>query len=147
MDELGEDDEFADDDFLEKYRQNRIDELKEERVKNRFGEIINISKDQWVAEVTESSKTCWVIVHLYQDSIVECGLMDEALIEIANKFQYLKIVRIRSTTAVENWPDKNLPTLFIYKDGELKHQSLTLASMYGKSMKPPGKSKHIYEIN
>ena len=65
--------------------------------------------------------------------------MDEALVFVANKYPDVKIVRIKSTSAVENWPDVNLPTLFLYKDGELQHQCLTLARLYGKSMKPTGK--------
>ncbi len=136
LNELGEDDEFADDNFLELYRQQRIDQLRQSQVLNRFGDVLNISKDQWVREVTDASKTCWVIAHLYSDSKIECALMDEALVVIANKFKYLKICRIKSTSAVENWPDANLPTLFMYNEGELKHQSLTLNRLYGKTMKP-----------
>lgn len=136
LNELGEDDEFADDDFLEKYRQARLDELKQQALTKRFGQVLDISKGQWVREVTEASKDCTVIVHLFNDSMVECALMDEALVVIADKFKEIKICRIRSTTAVENWPDSNLPTLFIYKNSELFVQSLTLANMYGKSMKP-----------
>ena len=60
--------------------------------------------------------------------------MDEAL--KAARFKYLKIVRIKSTSAVENWPDRNLPTLFMYNDGEAK-EIMTLNSLHGKNMKPP----------
>ena len=88
--------------------------------------------------MTEASKTCWVIAHLFQDSKIECVLMDEALAVFASRYPAVKVVRIKSTSAVENWPDSNLPTLFIYKEGELKYQSLTLGRLYGKSMKPTG---------
>ena len=33
-------------------------------------------------------------------------------------------MRIRSILAVENWPERNVPTFFVYKDGELKTQVL-----------------------
>ena len=108
--------------------------------RNRFGDVLNISKDQWVHEVTQASiGGVYVLVHLYQDSIIECALMDEALIVIANKYQYIKICRIKSKSAVENWPDQNLPTLFVYKDNELAIQLLTLDRLYGKQMKPIGR--------
>jgi len=120
-----------------------LDELKRQAVTKRFGQVLDISKGQWVREVTEASRDCCVIVHLFQDSRVECCLMDEALVVIADKFKEVKVCRIRSTTAVDNWPDSNLPTLFIYKNSELFVQSLTLANMYGKSMKPIGKTCRI----
>jgi hypothetical protein len=30
-------------------------------------QVVEITKDDWVREVTEASKSCWVVVHLYQD--------------------------------------------------------------------------------
>lgn len=139
-----QDDDFADDNFLEKYRQKRIDDLRKMQSRNRFGDVIDISKDQWIHEVTEASKGgTYVLVHLFQDSVIECTLMDEALREIAAKYQYIKITRIKATSAVENWPDQNLPTLFIYKDNELAIQLLTLNNLYGKSMKPKGENMFV----
>lgn len=110
--------------------------MKKKLVNNRYGEVIQISKDQWVHEVTEASKTCTVIVFLYQDSIIDCNIMDEALITLSNKFKDIKFTKIKSTSAVENWPDYNLPTLFIYKDSQLIQQLLTLKQVHGKSMTP-----------
>ena len=97
--------------------------------------MIEISKDEWITHVTDASKApnTYVIAHLYQDSVIECRLLEEVLITLASKFKYVKFVRIRSTQAVENWSDKNLPTLFIYKDGELKIQLLTLKEVHGKN--------------
>ena len=100
-----------------------------------IGDVIEISKDEWITHVTDASKApnTYVIAHLYQDSVIECRLLEEVLITLAAKFKYIKFVRIRSTQAVENWSDKNLPTLFIYKDGELKIQLLTLKEVHGKN--------------
>lgn len=78
----------------------------------------------------------WVLVHLYQDGLVECRLMDECLGALAKRFRYVKFIKIRSTQAVENWPDSKLPTLFLYRDGVLKTQSITLSQFGGKTMKP-----------
>lgn len=108
-------------------------EFREQALKNRFGAVYEINKDDWMREVTEASNSCWVLVNLYQDSVEECRIMEAILIDIAAKFKALKIVKIRSTQAVENWPDKNLPTLFFYHDGALKNQILTLKELGGKS--------------
>jgi hypothetical protein len=64
--------------------------------------------------------------------------MAEALVALSAKFPHVKFVKIPSTSAVENWPDRNLPTLFLYHDGELQHQMLTLKSLGGVHMAPAG---------
>lgn len=108
--------------------------MKESQVKNRWGEILEITRDGWMSEVTDCSKSCWVVVLLYQSSVVQCQLLEEALIVLAPKFRQVKFTKIRSTQAVENWPDRNLPTLFVYHEGELKHQMMTLKAVGGNSM-------------
>jgi hypothetical protein len=55
---------------------------------------------------------------------------------LAARFKYVKFVKIRSTQAIENWPERNLPTVFFYNEGELKNQLITTKSVGGKSMKP-----------
>ena len=49
------------------------------------------------------------------------------------KFPAVKFINIRSQQAVENWPEKNLPTLFCYNKGDLQVQLLTLNSVGGDS--------------
>ena len=100
--------------------------------------MTEIIKDEWIAQVTEGSRHNWVVVHLYQDSIVECKVLDEALLVVAKKFKYIKFLKIRSTQAIENWPEKNLPTLFCYFEEKLGAQLITLKDVGGKSLKAPG---------
>ncbi len=107
--------------------------MKEKVVKERFGDVREIVKDEWMREVTEGSETCVVITHLYQDSLLECQIMDDHLTKLAQKFKYLKCLRIKSEAAIENWPERNLPSLFIYTDGALKTQLITLNPLGGKS--------------
>jgi len=59
---------------------------------------------------------------------------------VAPRFRAVKFVKIVSTAAIENWPDRNLPTLFVYHDGELKGQQLTIKKLGGRSVTPAGKS-------
>jgi hypothetical protein len=124
--------------MLDQYRQRRLQELQQATLKNRFGDYCEIVKDDWVREVTEGSNSSIVVVHLYESSMIECQLVDEALIKLSAKFKYIKFLKIKSTQAIENWPDRNLPTLFVYEEGALKTQMLTLNSVGGLSMKPDG---------
>jgi len=126
-------DDFADDRILQNIRQKRIEELKKLQCTNRFGDVRDISKLEWISEVTESSKSCWVVVHLYQDSVIDCRVLNEIIINLAAKFRNIKFLRIQSNQAVENWPNRNLPTLFIYHEGVLKHQMMTLQPLKHKS--------------
>jgi len=135
-----EDEDYADSRILDGYRQQRMNQLKEAAFRNRFGEVFDIVKADWIKEVTEASNNCIVIVHLYENSIVECEVLDEAMRVLAPKFKYLKFLRIKSTHAIENWPERNLPALFIYEDGAMKTQLVTLKSLDGKSTKAEGNS-------
>lgn len=135
----GEDDggAYDDDSAMAKFRELRLKEWKEKQAKERYGDVVEICKDDWIREVTDGSKRGWeggqwVVVHLYQDRVEECRLLDEILREVAFKFKSLKILKILSTAAVENWPDRNLPSLFVYKDGVLKTQMLGLKKVGGR---------------
>jgi len=119
---------------LHEYRQRRIEELKRKRYQERFGDVRDIARDEWISEVTEGSSTCWVVVHLYQDSVEDCNLLNEFLSQLAQKFREIKFLRIKSNLAVENWPDRNLPALFLYNGGELKYQLVTLRQLRGRSV-------------
>ena len=106
--------------------------------RNRFGDVVEITKADWIRDVTDCSKSCWVAVHLYENSVVECSLVEEAMLSLAARFKYVKFLKIRASQAVENWPERNLPTIFFYSEGELKTQLLTLKSIGGKTMTPAG---------
>jgi hypothetical protein len=41
--------------------------MRERFARERFGEVIEINKEEWVREVTEASNSAVVVVHLYQD--------------------------------------------------------------------------------
>lgn len=48
-------------------RKKRLQEMQEAAEKNKYGEVTQISKPDFVREVTEASKSCWVVVHLFKD--------------------------------------------------------------------------------
>lgn len=41
---------------------------------------------------------------------------------LAVKYPTVKFLKSISTTCVPNYPDKNLPTIFVYFEGEMKKQ-------------------------
>jgi hypothetical protein len=54
---------------------------------------------------------------------------------LAAKFPTIKFVKSISTTCIPNYPDKNLPTIFVYYENELKQQIIGPLSFNGMSYK------------
>jgi len=128
-DDAGDDD---DESFFEKYRQKRIAEMKSKAEKEIYGTVEQITESEYKAQV--ETKDTWVVVHLYKAGIPKCQLMTERIATLAKKFPATKFVKIFSDEAIHNYPDKNLPTLLIYRDGEMKGQFVGLGQLRGESM-------------
>jgi hypothetical protein len=67
LDELDDVEDIEDEDFLNQYRQKRMEELKSFQHEGRFGGVQPLSKPDFVREVTEASEKVWVFVHLFKD--------------------------------------------------------------------------------
>lgn len=117
-DEFNEEDERA----IEMYRQQRLAELKAIQLKNKFGEVLEISGKDYVQEVTKAGKGLWVVLHLYKQGIPLCALINQHFSGLARKFPDVKFIKAISTTCIPNYPDRNLPTVFVYLDGDIKAQ-------------------------
>ncbi|TFK14888.1 Phosducin-like protein 2 [Platysternon megacephalum] len=67
--ELNEaEDDFDEDDMkaLEMYRQQRLQEWKILQKRQKYGDLREISGEQYVKEVTNAQKDVWVVIHLYR---------------------------------------------------------------------------------
>ncbi|XP_056321994.1 phosducin-like protein 3 [Danio aesculapii] len=117
-DEFSEEDEHA----MEMYRQKRLAEWKANQMKNVFGELKEISGQDYVQEVNKAGEGIWVVLHLYKQGIPLCSLINQHLAQLAHKFPQSKFLKSISSTCIPNYPDRNLPTLFVYRDGEMKAQ-------------------------
>lgn len=58
---------------------------------------------------------------------------------LAAKYPIAKFVKSISTTCIPNYPDKNLPTVFIYFEGELKSQIVGSLEFRGPNLTRDGK--------
>ena len=135
-----QDENDTDDEFLEKYRQMRLKELRGASHPS-HGRVAYISRSDWTREVNEASGDGqWVVVNLTRGSdsavistahIDACQAVEDATAELAAKFPDVKFVSITSSSANENWPPQSLPTLFCYKDGKLQRQLIGLDEFGG----------------
>ncbi|XP_075708793.1 phosducin-like protein 3 [Rhinoderma darwinii] len=125
LEELDEnEDEFSEEDerAIELYKKQRLAQWQAAQIKNKFGEVLEISGQDYIQEVTNARKDLWVILHLYKPGIPLCTLINQHLAVLARKFKDVKFVKAISTTCIPNYPDKNLPTVFVYLGGEIRAQ-------------------------
>lgn len=50
------------------YRRQRMAEMREAQQRNKFGEVREISKSDWVTEVNNAGDGIWVVIHVYKPS-------------------------------------------------------------------------------
>ncbi|XP_044754272.1 viral IAP-associated factor homolog [Coccinella septempunctata] len=122
LDDLDELEDSEDESILEVYRNKRIAEMKMAMEKAKFGSVGEISAQDYVEEVNKAGKEIWVVLHLYKQGIPLCTLINEHLRNLAHKYPMVKFLKSISTTCIPNYPDKNLPTIFVYYEGDLKKQ-------------------------
>lgn len=108
-----EDDELVDDDFFEAYKQKRIAEL------STANEVIEISRPDFVTEVTEASKSRPVIVHLFNDSVEASAILKRDIRQLARKYQQIKFVDIVASRCIPDYPDALVPTILYYHQGSM----------------------------
>ena len=92
------------------------------QAKSRFGDVREISAEDYVAEVNKAGEGIYVVLHLYKQGIPLCALINQYLTNMAMKYPTVKFLKAISTTCIPNYPDHNLPTIFVYYEGEMKTQ-------------------------
>lgn len=122
LDELEEFEDEEDERVLEDYRKKRLAEMKQYQKAAKFGDVMEISAVDYVQEVNQAGDGVWVVLHLYKTGIPLCALLNRHMQLLAKKFPSTKFLKSISTTCVPNYPDKNLPTIFVYHNGDMKNQ-------------------------
>ena len=133
LDELHELEDEEDDTFLEKYRQQRLAELSTLQKSSVHGQVYPLQKPDYAREVTAASSTCFVLVHLRSsvETNVESRVLSELWREMARKYGDVKFCEMRADMCIEGYPERNTPTILVYKDGDIKRQIVTLAELNG----------------
>lgn len=81
------------------------------------------------------------VVPLY--SIPESKLLLPILDQLASLYPSTKFVKIVSDHCIENYPDKNVPTMLIYRKGQMMGQVVGLGSVGGMKATLRGKSNLV----
>ncbi|KAH8601797.1 putative Phosducin-like protein 2 [Bisporella sp. PMI_857] len=136
LDELDELEDLEDENFLEKYRQQRVQELASLTKKSLHGTVYPISKPDYSREVTEASVHGPVLVNLTSGlgTNIESRVLSELWRTAAAEFGEVKFCEIRGDMAIEGYPDRNCPTILVYHKGDIVEQVVTLMTLGGVRM-------------
>ncbi|KFR07868.1 Phosducin-like 2, partial [Nipponia nippon] len=110
----------ADRKAIEMYMQQCLQEWKCLQRIQKYGELREICGEQYVKEVTNAPEDVWVIIHLYRSSIPMCLLVNEHLSLRARKFPEVKFLKAIVNSCIQNYYDRYLRTILVYKTGEIK---------------------------
>jgi hypothetical protein len=132
LDELDALEDEEDDAFLSIYRQKRLAELGELARKGRWGSVLPLQKAEYAREVTEASNSAFVVVAMTgEGGNVESRVLSELLVPLSAKYPDVKFMSIPAPLCIPHYPEKNTPTLLIYKDTQIVRQVVTLGSLNG----------------
>jgi hypothetical protein len=120
-----DDDSFLNDEFMDRYRQQRMQELSDTK-RRHFGDVVPISRQDWTREVNDDSHDAWVVVCLTSSDTERTGCIEQAVKSLARDCPTTKFILIPYQQAIANWPHSSLPSLFLYRDGKLQKELVKL---------------------
>lgn len=98
-----------------------------------FNQVYPLQKPDYPKDVTEASNKAFVLVHLTSSlgTNIESRLLTELWREMARKFGDIKFCEIRADMCIEGYPERNTPTILVYRNGDIKKQVVTLNELRG----------------
>lgn len=105
-----------------------------------YNQVYHLQKPDYSRDVTEASSKAHVLVLLTSSHGTngESRILIEIWRELAKRFGDVKFCQIRADLCIEGYPEKNTPTVLIYKDGDIKKQLVTLRELRGTQTKAEG---------
>ncbi|MCJ1474552.1 hypothetical protein MMC13_003211 [Lambiella insularis] len=131
LDELDELEDEEDEAFLEKYRKQRVAELSTISHASIYNQVYPLQKPDYARDVTETSYMAFVLVHLTSSlgTNAESQLLTELWRDLARKFGDIKFCEMRADLCIEGYPERNTPTILIYRNGNIQKQLVTLREL------------------
>ena len=116
------------------FRQQRMAELSTISTASVYNQVYPLQKPDYSRDVTDASKKGYVLVHLTSSlgTNIESRILTELWRDLAQKFGDVKFCEIRADMCIENYPEKNTPTILVYRDGDIKKQIVTLRGIGGE---------------
>lgn len=134
LDELDELEDSEDEAVILEYRKKRISEMRALASRAIFGTVREISGQDYIDEVNKAGEGIWVVLHLYNKGIPLCALLNQHINHLASKYPATKFLKSIASTCIPNFPEKNLPAIFIYFEGQIKKQIIGSLELRGPNV-------------
>ena len=107
-----------------------------------FNQVYPLQKPDYSKDVTEASNKAFVLVHLTSSlgTNVQSLLLTELWREMARKYGDIKFCEMRADMCIEGYPERNTPTILVYRNGDIKKQVVTLKELGGEQTTVKGMS-------
>lgn len=117
-----------------------MEELREVSNTSIYGQVFHLQKPDYSRDVTEASAKSFVLVNLISSlgSNIESRILTEIWREMASTFGDVKFCEMRADLCIEGYPERNTPTILIYREGDIKRQIVTLRDLGGNRASSKG---------
>ncbi|CAH8510680.1 unnamed protein product [Schistosoma turkestanicum] len=138
----------SDDEFLNQYRRNRINEL-QTATKNlpTFNKIYDLVADTFVEEIDNTNKETTVIVFIYENGNKSCAKVNTCLEKIFEDYPHVKFCRIRASDAYLSYrfSHHGVPAIVVYKNGEVIGNLLSITRDLDREFYPSDLENYLIE--
>ncbi|KAJ8377618.1 hypothetical protein AAFF_G00255270 [Aldrovandia affinis] len=125
-----------DEDFLEQYRKQRIDEMRRQLCSGkRFEQVFELScGEEFLDAVDKEEKGTLVMIHIYEGNMPACEAMSGCMLCLAQEYPLVKFCRVQSSVIGTSalFTGNALPALLVYKGGDLIGNFVRITDQLGE---------------
>ncbi|KAM4696463.1 phosducin-like protein [Rhinophrynus dorsalis] len=125
-----------DEDFLQQYRKQRIEEMKKQVCHSQqFKQVFDIcSGEEFLDSVDKEHRNTLVVIVIYEDEIPGSEAVNGSIICLASEYPGVKFCRVKSSLlgTSTKFTKNALPALLVYKAGELIGNFVRITDQLGE---------------
>ncbi|XP_047609990.1 phosducin [Phacochoerus africanus] len=125
-----------DENCLRKYRRQCMQDMHQKlSFGPRYGFVYELeSGEQFLETIEKEQKITTIVVHIYEDGIKSCDALNSSLTCLAAEYPMVKFCKIKAsnTGAGDRFSSDVLPTLLVYKGGELISNFISVAEQFAE---------------
>lgn len=125
-----------DEDCLRKYRRQCMQDMHQKlSFGPRYGFMYELQTgEQFLETIEKEQKITTIVVHIYEDGIKGCDALNSSLTCLASGYPMVKFCKIKAsnTGAGDRFSSDVLPTLLVYKGGELISNFINIGEQFAE---------------
>ncbi|KAM9212782.1 phosducin [Dugong dugon] len=125
-----------DENCLRKYRRQCMQDMHQKlSFGPRYGFVYELETgEQFLETIEKEQKITTIVVHIYEDGIKGCDALNSSLTCLAVEYPMVKFCKIKAsnTGAGDRFSSDVLPTLLVYKGGELISNFISVAEQFAE---------------